>query len=255
MNVRSFVEELELTNGQSVRINCPVCGGSKTFTATNNMGSLVWNCYKASCSVSGGTRVHLTADDIRRSLGRTVAETVALDFAVPNWLIKGHPDIQVWCDKYEIDAHQIGLYYDVKEDRVVFPIHHEGKMVDASGRAITKRLPKWRRYGKTTLPYHYGTGSVAVIVEDCVSAAVVGGECDAYTGVALLGTSLSEGHRAFLSRYDTAVVALDPDALKKTLQIAKELRGYVDTVRVLKLQNDLKYRVDQDFDALNKLRE
>lgn len=254
MNVRSFVEELDLPNGHSVRINCPACGGTKTFTATNNMGSLVWNCYKASCSVSGGTRVHLTADDIRRSLGVAVAETEALDFDVPNWLIKGHPDIQVWCDQFGIDAHQIGLYYDVKEDRVVFPIYHKGKVVDASGRAITRRLPKWKRYGKTSLPYSYGTGDVAVVVEDCVSAAVVG-EHSAYTGVALLGTSLADGHRSFLSKFDTAVVALDPDALKKTLQIAKELRGHVDTVRVLKLTNDLKYRVDKDFDALNRLGE
>ena len=28
------------------RTNCPNCGGRNTFTVTNNMGSLVWNCYK-----------------------------------------------------------------------------------------------------------------------------------------------------------------------------------------------------------------
>ena len=42
------------------------------------MGSIVWNCYKASCStVGGGTRTHLTADDIRKSLGRVAEETHA----------------------------------------------------------------------------------------------------------------------------------------------------------------------------------
>ena len=135
----------------------------------------------------------------------------------------------------------------------MFPVHHGGVLVDAAGRALTNRLPKWKRYGKTILPYSYGTGSVAVVVEDCVSAAAVGN--DKYTGVALLGTSLSDGHRSFLSRFRTAIVALDPDALKKTLRIAKELRGHVDNVKVLKLHNDLKYRLEEDFDMLDTLGE
>ena len=64
--------------------------------------------------------------------------------------------------------------YDVKEDRVVFPIMHNNKMVDATGRALMKRLPKWKRYGNSGLPYTFGCGKVAVVVEDCVSAAIVG---------------------------------------------------------------------------------
>ena len=30
------------------------------------MGSLLWNCYKASCLVKGKSRVHLSAEDIRK---------------------------------------------------------------------------------------------------------------------------------------------------------------------------------------------
>ena len=44
------------------------------------MGSIVWNCYKASCAASGGTRTTLTADDIRKSLGRVAEETHASKF-------------------------------------------------------------------------------------------------------------------------------------------------------------------------------
>jgi DNA primase len=139
--------------------------------------------------------------------------------------------------------------YDVKEDRVVFPIVHDSKVVDATGRTIGKKLPKWKRYGKNSLPYSFGHGKVAVVVEDCVSAAVVGSEV--FVGVAVLGTSLHESHKRYLSQFSTAIIALDPDALPKTLAIAKELRGHVNEVKVLKLTDDLKYRNPSDIQKLN----
>jgi hypothetical protein len=51
------------------------------------------------------------------------------------------------------------------------------------------------------------------------------------------------------------VIALDPDALPKTLAIAKELRGHVPNVKVLRLHDDLKYRYQTDFDDLQHLGE
>ena len=139
--------------------------------------------------------------------------------------------------------------YDVKEDRLVFPIRHEGRIVDATGRSLSKRLPKWKRYGKSGLPYTSGCGKVAVVVEDCLSAAVVG--YGTFVGVALLGTSLQESHKRYLSQFSTAIIALDPDALPKTLQMAKELRGHVNDVRVLRLTDDLKYRNPTDMENLH----
>jgi hypothetical protein len=134
---------------------------------------------------------------------------------------------------------------------MVFPIVHEGRIVDATGRSLGKRLPKWRRYGKSGLPYSYGHGTVAVVVEDCLSAAVVGG--DVFVGVAVLGTSLQESHKRYLSQFSTAVIALDPDALPKTLAAAKELRGHVKDVRVLRLTDDLKYRNPTDIERLTNI--
>ena len=101
----------------------------------------------------------------------------------------------------------------------MFPVENNGTILDAVGRAVTSRLPKWKRYGKNDLPYTFGCGSVAVVVEDCVSASVVGSE-------------------------------VDPDALPKTLAFAKELRGYVKDVRVLKLKDDLKYYNEEDITNL-----
>ena len=250
-NIYNIVSDLGLSNGETKRMNCPNCKGYKTFTATNNMGSLVWNCYKVSCRVSGGTRVHLSVEDIKA--GFAGAEEFAMGtFELPTYIIPHRDNVYMnrWCDRWGLDMNELGLLYDVKESRVVFPVMHEGKMVDATGRSLSGyRLPKWKRYGKSGLPYTHGCGKVAVVVEDCVSAAVVG--YGNFVGVALLGTSLQESHKRYLAQFSTAVVALDPDALPKTLAMAKELRGHVNDVRVLRLKDDIKYRDPTDMENLN----
>jgi ribosomal protein L37AE/L43A len=253
MNINNIISDLSLVNGETRRMTCPSCNSKNTFTVTNNMGSIVWNCYKASCSVSGGTRTTLTAEDIRKSLGFVADETHTTTFTRPEWFVRDYSKLSGFCDKWELDAQQLGLMYDVKEHRVVFPVVHNGVTVDATGRSLGNRIPKWKRYGKSVLPYSFGRGKTAVVVEDCISAAVVGsGVC---VGVAVLGTSLSNGHKEYLSQFSTAIIALDPDALPKTLQFAKELRGYVDTVKVLRLQDDIKYRMPTDMANLSSLGE
>ena len=246
-NIYNIVSDMNVPVGSTVRTKCPSCG-QRTFTVTNNMGSLVWNCFRMSCDLKGGTRVRMTVDDIRTQLSD--AERFAgAEFDVPEYLVPANHDVITWAsDMYGLDAAELGLLYDVREHRAVFPIMHEGKIVDATGRALGKRLPKWRRYGKSGLPYAHGCGKVAVVVEDCVSAAVVGG--GNFVGIAVLGTSLSDAHKKFLAQFSTAVIALDPDAVRKTLLMAKELRGHVDDVRVLYLTDDLKYRNPTDMTNL-----
>ena len=262
INILDHISDMDIGNGETRRTNCPVCNGIKTFTATNNMGQLMWNCYKAGCRVSGGTRTHLTSDDIRKSLGSMAQETEAVSFEKPEWIVRDNDTISDFCDQWNIQPDDLGLLYDVREHRVVFPVVHNNIMVDATGRALGKKLPKWKRYGKNPLPYVHGCGTTAVVVEDCVSAAIVGAtdgsgcsESDVYVGVAVLGTSLSEVHKQYLSRFTTVIIALDPDALPKTLQFAKELRGYVNNVKVLRLTDDLKYRNPTDIENLNTLGE
>ena len=246
-NIYNIVSDMNVQVGSTVRTKCPSCG-QRTFTVTNNMWSLVWNCFRMSCDLKGGTRVRMTVDDIRTQLSD--AERFAgAEFDVPEYLVPANHDVITWAsDTYGLDAAELGLLYDVREHRAVFPIMHEGKIVDATGRALNKRLPKWRRYGKSGLPYAHGCGKVAVVVEDCVSAAVVGG--GNFVGIAVLGTSLSDAHKKFLTQFSTAVIALDPDAVRKTLLMAKELRGHVDDVRVLYLTDDLKYRNPTDMTNL-----
>ena len=162
-----------------------------------------------------------------------------------------HKEVTRFSEEYGLNYEEIALYYDVKENRVVFPVKKDGLIVDAVGRSVGFRLPKWKRYGNSDLPFSYGCGKVAVVVEDCVSASVVGN--GVYVGVAVLGTSLSDSHKRYLSQFSTAIIALDPDAMPKTLAFAKELRGYVNDVKVLRLKDDLKYGEDEDLNNLYKL--
>jgi hypothetical protein len=150
-----------------------------------------------------------------------------------------------------LDIDEVEMYYDVKESRIVFPIKKDGVIVDATGRSIYNKLPKWKRYGNSDLPFTHGSGSIAIVVEDCVSAVSVGN--DVYVGLAVLGTSLLDSHKRFLSQFSTAVIALDPDALPKTLAFAKELRGYVKDIKILRLTDDLKYRKPIDMQNLMSL--
>ncbi len=245
------LNDYDVSDGETQRMDCPVCRGKNTFSITNNMGDLVWNCYKVSCTVSGSTRVGMSIDDIKARF-KKIDTVDDIDFELPEYVIQRSGGLYMnrWCDRWGLNADKLGLMYDVKEDRVVFPVVHDGKIVDATGRSLGKRIPKWKRYGNSGLPYVHGCGKVAVVVEDCVSAAVVG-DWSSYVGVALLGTSLQDSHRSYLSQFSTALIALDPDALTKSLQMAKELRGYVSDVRPIKLEDDIKYCNPTDMEKLN----
>ena len=250
-SVYNIISDIDILNGETKRMNCPECGGFKTFTITNNMGRMLWNCYKASCNISGSKPVHLSVEDIKRTLRRE--EKQAEHFVMPEYIVpyKGQREITRFTSRFGID--EWGLHHDVKDNRAVFPIVHDGIVVDAVGRSLRNSLPKWKKYGNSGLPFTSGCGKVAVVVEDCVSAVVVGS--DVYVGVAVLGTSLSDIHKRYLSQFSSAIVALDPDALPKATEMCKDLRSVVDTVKVLRLTDDLKYKHPNDIEKLTAIGE
>ena len=248
-----YLTGLDIVDGGSIRMDCPECKGRKTFTVSNLNGQLLWNCYKVGCNISGANKVSMSADSIHRRLNM-IEESTLKKFMMPINIVPVSGEYThslAWACSWGLSPKQHNLMYDIREHRVVFPVVHKGITVDATGRSIAKRLPKWKRYGNSRLPYVHGCGKVAVVVEDCVSAAVVGD--DRHTGVALMGTSMSNEQKQYLTQFSTAVVALDPDASKKTLSIAKELRSVVKDVKVLRLQDDIKYRNRKDMDALNTI--
>ena len=112
INIYEYVKQLDVENGTSQRMTCPMCRSYKTFTVTNNMGSLLWNCYKASCNVKGKSRVHLSAEDIRNM--REVSQ-LGTSFEMPEYITPRNQDIMDWCNKWGLDVDALELQYDVKE--------------------------------------------------------------------------------------------------------------------------------------------
>ena len=258
MDIQKYVNEIanELAYDSTKRMDCPSCGGKHTFTVSTNMGQVLYYCYKAGCSVGGSVKVNMSIEQIRSAFNKSqMAETI---FRFPEYIVdfkQGVLDNSEY--KYIYENY---CMHDVRENRAVFKIfNEEGLVIDAVGRSIGNRLPKWKRYGKSKIPFVAGVynaltnkrNDTCVVVEDCISACVISEY--GMAGVALLGTSLLHEHKEFLSHYKKVIVALDPDALKKNLQIAKELRGWVDKVKVLRITDDLKYKNEIDINNLKEM--
>ena len=266
INIRGYVENLDLADGQRHRGKCPSCHRGNTFTATNEMGKLLWNCYANSCNLSGTTRINMTVEEIRKRMdsnfkidtdkafaGLNVAKPT--QFVLPESVVKGTKQdiLDEYCNRYGIDSHELSLHYDVKEDRIVFPMFLEGKMVDAIGRAVdSKVIPKWKRYGSEADGFIRGNCTIAVIVEDCTSASVV--QTLGLTGVAILGTTINQNHIQGLKNYKKVIVALDPDAAPKTIEYTRKLKANGIDAFALKLLDDIKYRRAEDIAYLQKLK-
>ena len=266
INVRGYVESLDLADGQRHRGKCPSCHRGNTFTATNEMGKLLWNCYANSCNLSGTTRINMTVEEIRKRMdsnfkidtdkafaGLNVAKPT--QFVLPESVVKGTKQdiLDEYCNRYGIDSHELSLHYDVKEDRIVFPMFLEGTMVDAIGRAVdSKVIPKWKRYGSEADGFIRGNCTIAVIVEDCTSASVV--QTLGLTGVAILGTTINQNHIQGLKNYKKVIVALDPDAAPKTIEYTRKLKANGIDAFALKLLDDIKYRRAEDIAYLQKLK-
>ncbi len=246
--LNNILDEYDVGFGETVRFDCPVCGGLNTFSISNIGGSIVWNCYKASCDVSGTRSKAWTIDDLDRMREGQKEKP----FVLPEYIVPCNQFVGDWADSWDLNAIDLGLMWDAKEERAVFLVKDGDKIVDATGRALTKRQPKWKRYGSSSLPYACGSGAVAVVVEDCVSAAVVA-EVKNCVGVALLGTSLNDTHKQYLSQFSTILVALDPDAILKSAYHAQQLELYVDDIHILNLQKDLKYRNPNDIHRLGEM--
>lgn len=256
MNVRQYVQTLELNLNQAHRGNCPVCGGKNTFTATSTIDGIKYNCYKAGCKVGGIDTSNLTAEQLRQAMALRVAQDAKDDpspIAVPEGFTKAiNPLYKAGLERYHLNASRHDTYYDVRQDRLCLPIKYKGSIVDFVGRSLTGRNPKWLRYSNAHVPYTYGCGSAVVLVEDCFSA-IAAGDIPSCTGMALLGTNVLSEYIPMLAEYDRVVVALDPDARSKALQIVKDLRVIHNRVYALNLSDDLKYKRDRDIENLTTM--
>jgi hypothetical protein len=71
--------------------------------------------------------------------------------------------------------------------------------------------------------------------------------------MAILGTQLTAAHMEKISEYDKIIVALDPDAVSKTLEYKRVIESWTGIKSIaFKLEDDIKYRVDADIENLKE---
>ena len=255
MSIREYINSLSLSDGQTWRSNCPACGRKNTLTVINDGGSIIYNCYGLGCSATGAVHVGLTAHEIQKRLAKrqdSKAEPERETMEIPEYVTQaptGNGKFDEFVQRWGLQG--IRLMYDVKDQRVVFPILYKGRLVDAVGRSLTGATPKWLRYTGTASVFEltYGTPKgVAVVVEDVISAITVAKHLPGVTGLAILGTSLGSQHIEALDEYDRIVVALDRDAVSKTLEFKRTIESWTgNTTKALLLQDDIKYMVEDDM--------
>lgn len=239
-----FLEGLDIGSGKSRRMDCPQCGGSNTFSVTNDHGTLLYNCYKAGCSLHGKAAGRFTLEDLQRVLEKQLQPLVPFvlpSHFVPSVSSKGLREV----------------YLDVRENREVFVVkNQQGRIVDAIGKALTPGVkPKWKRYGSSQWPLVVGPyEGIGVVVEDAYSACAVAAT-GCYSGIAILGTNIHSGFMDWAVGFKGLIVALDYDAAGKGLEYSLKLSWWLPTTSVI-LKRDLKhYGPEEICEQLKQARE
>jgi len=242
----NLILDLIENNPTKTRYNCPLCHRYNSLAVYTEDGQLSWNCFGATCSLRGRQRQKLTIENIYARREEKLSEN--LEFVCPDYFLPGlnRETVReylrsVYCFEAAVEG-KIQIRYDPKQDRAVFLIYEDGKLVNATGRALSKGVqPKWYKYGHQNHLLVCGNKDHAIVVEDCASAVRIS---KWVTGTALLGTTLAQSGIGKLRKYKKVMLGLDKDALKKAIDMQRELEFFAD-VSTIFLDEDLKNLDDQ----------
>lgn len=263
LELKQFVDSLQLEEGQKIRTVCPDCeGGStteKSFNIWKENGEVHGYCHRASCPYQFHQHAAFTTGELKKKLDKPSKFVYNDTFEVPKHfsIISRNKDAISWVTKSGLDEavekKRIELRYDPQRNNLVTLVKDfsDGKVIGAVGKPLDwyknpDNVPKWWNYdknGRGVYVPHYGWGSDKTtpelgIVEDIVSASAVAGIFDAY---ALRGTTFTDKMLldvAYISP-EQALIMLDPGAQWKSLEIEGRLSGFIKS-HVLQLVDDPK---------------
>ena len=251
--LQGYVESLDIQPMGRYRSDCPVCGKKNTFSVNDDGLQRLWFCFHADCNVSGRTGISLTRDFAKLAMKKQeqkIPKDTLTKFELPNTFVSLSRNLDAELYVKSVNAYaaylsgRADIRYDFKRNRVAYIVKNGNAVVDAAGRAIDGRNPKWYRYGNSSLPFSCGSSNTAIVLEDCASACSVS---NLATGVALLGTNLLEPHIEALRKYERVFVALDKDATDKAVSMVKILCRQVPT-KLMVLSRDLKNLTKDELD-------
>ena len=243
--IKNYVGNLHIVHSGRYRGDCPLCGKPNTFSVTDNGLERLWYCFHADCHTKGSTGIQLTKENSKVAFKEKIVKQETNDeFEIPDTFVSLSRSKQA--EEYvkrvgSYEAYLSGLVdirYDLQQDRVVYLVKSisNGRVVDATGRSLTNRKPKWRRYGTSRTTFLSGNGLCGIIVEDCPSACSIS---HLAVGISLMGTSLLDEHIDVIKQFEKVYIALNKDATTKAISMMKRLRNYVPT-KLIVLNKDLK---------------
>lgn len=230
------IKNLIINPHQTVYIDCPYCGGVRKMGVTNMNGTYVYGCFRDSCKRHGVIGKKRSKEDIKNIIHQDNPDIIK-PFIIPETFkrIKGTDQI-----------------VDIAKNRKVYLIDDlEGNTVGAVGRTKEGNRVKWLRYGTFNAPYRTKPlRSACVVTEDVLSARYVAEIDDRFSGLALLGTNFQSSYLPYLKDYGNFIIALDPDARKSAIKVARRISGLTaKKVRIMSLDKDPK---DMDKDELKR---
>ena len=256
--LQGYVESLDIQPLGRYRSDCPVCGRKNTFSVTDDGMQRLWFCFHADCNVSGRTAIKLSKDFANHAFSKSKVNLTSPalprtsnTYELPDTFVSlsRNLDAELYVKSvHAYDAYLSGradIRYDFKRNRVAYIVKNGNTIVDAVGRSIDGRNPKWYRYGNSKRPFISGSGERgACLVEDAASACSVS---NLVAGVAILGTNLLDEHINVIKTYSRVFVALDKDATDKALNMVKILCRHVPT-KLMVLHRDLKNLTKEERD-------
>lgn len=248
-----------IDEGTTHRFTCPACRGEYSLAVTRKDNEVLYHCFRASCTLSGGVVPATSKKAIVRASSGHTEHVPTTEYDLPESVVY-NPDTPRWVSMYQhypwlygcSDVVNLGMY-DTAQDRCVF-ISKDRYITVGRGDGI----PKWYRYDKnSSVPFVarcIGDVHTCVVVEDTLSAIRIGG-MQGYVGIALLGTDMRTNMAyhikdKVLAENVPIVVALDRDATIKGRGITKLLHLVMptnDTHLTMLDEYDIKDMNDREF--------
>lgn len=252
MNIGDLCDLVALNTTK--RFNCPECGGVNTFVVTREPQTVKYYCHRQSCGLTGSRLTRITQEQACELLSHRRREAIhppePKRFVVPatwNYGLCTEASTQLLLNNNAMESYlakKFRVAYDKAQERLVYLIQDaSGAIVGGIGRSLKQAsFPKVYNYpNSASILFTVGKGKVAVIVEDCASAASIA-RFDEYTGISLAGTNLSTDMISFIVKglYDTVIIALDADASSKSIKMKQTLACWIDNVHIWLLKKDIK---------------